>query len=87
MAKLQSYVLDILTGLEFTHSQGVIHSDMKIPNILRHKPEDDEAEPGEIPMVKICDFGLSHVMDPQYGDRKAMMVERCGTGGYIAPEI
>jgi serine/threonine protein kinase len=37
-------------------------------------------------MVKLCDFGLSHVMKPDLNG-KAMMLERCGTGGYIAPEI
>lgn len=37
-------------------------------------------------MVKLCDFGLSHVMKPELNG-KAMMVEKCGTGGYIAPEI
>ena len=44
------------------------------------------AEAGELPMVKLCDFGLSHVVSEDYNGR-AMMVERCGTGGYIAPEI
>ena len=37
-------------------------------------------------MVKLCDFGLSHVMKPELNG-KALMVEKCGTGGYIAPEI
>lgn len=34
--------------------------------------------------MKLCDFGLSHLMD-DYG--KSLMVDRCGTSGYIAPEI
>ncbi len=37
--------------------------------------------------MKLCDFGLSHVMSPEYGGNKALMTERCGTGGYIAPEV
>jgi serine/threonine protein kinase len=44
------------------------------------------AEAGELPIVKLCDFGLSHVMSAEYNG-KALMVEKCGTGGYIAPEI
>ena len=40
----------------------------------------------DYPTVKICDFGLSHLQSNKY-DGKAMMSERCGTGGYIAPEI
>ncbi len=82
--KLQSYCLDILTGLDHVHSQGIIHSDMKLQNVLLHRPEEDEAQSGEYPIVKLCDFGLSHLLN---GDGKALMTERCGTGGYIAPEI
>jgi len=37
-------------------------------------------------MVKLCDFGLSHIMSEKYSG-KALMVEKCGTSGYIAPEI
>lgn len=59
---------------------------MKLQNALLNRPPEDEVEAGELPIVKLCDFGLSHVMNPQY-DGKALMVEKCGTGGYIAPEI
>lgn len=65
---------------------GVIHSDLKIQNALLQRPDDDQAYAGELPMVKLCDFGLSHVANEEYHG-KALMVERCGTGGYIAPEI
>ena len=51
------------------------------------RPDEEDAEAGELPIVKLCDFGLSHVMNPEYGEGKALMVEKCGTGGYIAPEI
>jgi serine/threonine protein kinase len=40
--KLQSYCTDILTGLEHIHSQGIIHSDMKIQNVLLNRPDEDE---------------------------------------------
>ncbi len=59
---------------------------MKIQNALLQRPEKDEAEAGEFPIVKVCDFGLSHIMSAEYGG-KALMTERCGTGGYIAPEV
>jgi serine/threonine protein kinase len=78
--------MDILNGLSYIHNIGVIHSDMKLQNALVCRPEPEEAEAGELPMVKLCDFGLSHIMNPTY-DGKALMVEKCGTGGYIAPEI
>lgn len=62
--KLQSYALDILQGLYHVHNLGVIHSDLKIQNALLQRPEDEAAESGELPMVKLCDFGLSHMMSP-----------------------
>lgn len=81
--KLQDYIGDILEGLSYCHSHGVIHSDMKIQNVLLHRfPKED----GEAPIVKVCDFGLSHIMEPKYNG-KALMVERAGTKGYLAPEI
>jgi serine/threonine protein kinase len=84
--KLQSFARDILTGLDYIHAMGVIHSDMKIQNALLQRPEEEDAEAGEFPIVKLCDFGLSHIIKPDLNG-KAMMVERCGTGGYIAPEV
>ena len=68
------------------HNLGVIHSDMKLQNALLNRPPEDDKQEGEFPIVKLCDFGLSHVRNPAYSG-KAMMVEKCGTGGYIAPEI
>jgi serine/threonine protein kinase len=35
--------------------------------------------------AKICDFGLSHLINPASGKAKAEA--RCGTQGYIAPEM
>ncbi len=84
--KLQSYTMDILEGLSYVHSQGIIHSDMKLQNILLQRPDEDEAQAGEYSRVKLCDFGLSHLASLDH-DGKAMMTQRCGTGGYIAPEV
>lgn len=39
----------------------------------------------EFNKVKICDFGLSHICDPSSG--KALAELKCGTMGYIAPEV
>lgn len=76
----------MLTGLSYIHGRGIIHSDMKIQNALVNRPDHDEEEAGELPIVKLCDFGLSHLIKPEYNG-KALMVSKCGTGGYIAPEI
>ena len=36
--------------------------------------------------MKVCDFGLAHIREPDKGG-KSIMVTRCGTQGYIAPEV
>ena len=64
----------------------MIHSDLKLPNILLHRPSAEEKCQGERPIVKICDFGVSQVIPPN-GLRKSLMIERSGTAGYIAPEL
>eukprot|EP00826_Nyctotherus_ovalis_P001168 TRINITY_DN10153_c0_g2_i6.p1 TRINITY_DN10153_c0_g2~~TRINITY_DN10153_c0_g2_i6.p1 ORF type:complete len:502 (+),score=131.79 TRINITY_DN10153_c0_g2_i6:28-1506(+) len=62
----------ILNGIYYCHSKGILHRDIKLDNILL----DAEGE------VKICDFGVSKAM--KAGE---VMTERCGTPAYIAPEI
>ena len=59
---------------------------MKLQNALLHRATSLEDYESDFPSVKVCDFGLSHLMSYDYGG-KALMMERCGTGGYIAPEI
>lgn len=49
--------------------------------MLAHKEEDDK-----FPIMKLCDFGLAHRVDPSLGN-KALKVNTIGTWGYIAPEI
>jgi serine/threonine protein kinase len=59
----------------------VIHDDIKLENLLMESSERED----EYNRVKICDFGLSHICDPHNG--KAKVEVRCGTQGYIAPEV
>ena len=78
--KLLSYAEDILQGLKYVHNEGIIHSDIKLENILH--TSSDVAE--ELPIAKLCDFGLSHKMN---NDGKATALVKCGTMGYMAPEL
>ena len=57
----------------------MIHCDLKIANICLHR-DPDRILP---PKLKIIDFGLSHEMK----DGQAILNHRCGTKGYMAPEI
>lgn len=63
----------MVRAMMYIHSQGIIHRDLKLGNILINDQMD----------VKICDFGLSTRIKHE-GDVKKTI---CGTPNYIAPEI
>lgn len=67
---IQYFTYQILRGLKYVHSAGVIHRDSKPLNILINENCD----------LKICDFGLARVQDPQ-------MTGYVSTRYYRAPEI
>lgn len=62
----------LIVGLNYCHSKGVVHRDIKLDNVLLNSE-------GEL---KLCDFGVCKTI--VRGER---MTERCGTPAYIAPEI
>jgi serine/threonine protein kinase KIN1/2 len=65
------------------HSMGFVHADLKPANLLLHREEANSLQ-----YVKICDFGVSQIMlKTEKGYEKALMKDRSGTAGYMAPEI
>ncbi|XP_063802317.1 protein kinase C delta type-like [Pseudophryne corroboree] len=70
---IRFFAAEILCGLQFLHTRGIVHRDIKTENILL-----DAAG-----HVKIADFGLS-VMNV-HGDKK--ISGQAGTLCYMAPEI
>jgi len=62
----------ILSGLSYLSEHNVMHRDLKPDNIV----VDSEFN------VKIIDFGLA-----AYYNNMDFLHDRCGTAGYIAPEI
>ncbi|KAF8219593.1 putative MAP kinase, partial [Tricholoma matsutake] len=52
---IQYFLYQILCGLKYVHSAGVVHRDLKPSNILVNENCD----------LKICDFGLAQTQDPQ----------------------
>lgn len=64
--------LQIVKGVEFIHSQGFMHRDLKLENILFDKDFN----------VKIGDFGFAAKFGPN-----DMWKTFCGTQEYMAPEM
>lgn len=59
----------------------MIHADIKLENLLMESSQRED----EYHKVKICDFGLSQICD-QYSGKSKLDV-KCGTQGYMAPEV
>ena len=74
-AQLKIFARQILEGLAYIHNQGVIHGDIKLENMLTHETEEDGL------VMKICDFGVSHILDPSKGG-KLWIENAFGTFGY-----
>ena len=73
-------VLDALRGLEYVHSQGVIHRDIKPGNILV-QPQSDGRLTG-----KLADFGLAKNYVSVGGSVLTRCGARVGTLLFMAPE-
>ena len=72
----QYFIYQLLRGLKFIHSAGVLHRDLKPANLLLNDKCD----------LKICDFGLARA-HPSSEDRQGSMAEHVVTRWYRAPEI
>lgn len=70
-------VCDILQGLEYIHSKGVVHRDLKPENILLKKESDSS-------IACISDFGISKWInfEPDFSSTKS----DTGSPAYMAPE-
>eukprot|EP01071_Lankesteria_metandrocarpae_P011258 Lankesteria_metandrocarpae@DN5427_c1_g1_i5.p1 len=64
----------ILSGLNCLHRKGIVHRDLKTENLIL----EEENSPTSL---KIIDFGLASTLG------SPTMTMRCGSPGYVAPEI
>jgi len=69
----RTYFQQLMSGVEFCHSKGVVHRDLKPENLLL----DDEFT------LKLADFGFSNIICAAH----KLMFTECGTPGYMAPEM
>ncbi|KAI8060650.1 kinase-like domain-containing protein [Gilbertella persicaria] len=74
---IKAIFLQLLHAVQWLHEHNIVHRDLKLENILMHKKDD------ETPILKITDFGLARVVDPD----SPLLVTRCGSEEYAAPEI
>ncbi|CAD8197501.1 unnamed protein product [Paramecium octaurelia] len=65
----------LLSGIEYMHQKNVMHRDIKPENIVLEKINN-------LTTLKIVDFGLA-----TYSNIKKFQYPKCGTPGYVAPEI
>ena len=62
----------IIQGIRYIHSKGIVHRDIKLENILLDLNN----------IIKICDFGVGKLIKPN-----TILKDQCGTPVYMAPEI
>jgi len=66
----------MLLAVNYMHSQGMVHRDIKLENFLYMKKDGN--------LLKLIDFGFSKVLDQ---NSKKTMGLTCGTLSYMAPEV
>ncbi|CAD8120458.1 unnamed protein product [Paramecium sonneborni] len=69
--EIQSIMRQILLAVIYIHEQGLLHRDIKPDNIMIDKNLN----------IKLIDFGLATKQG------SPLCIQKCGTPGYIAPEI
>lgn len=71
-----SILLQVAEGLQYAHDRGVVHRDVKPANVML-------LESG---VVKVLDFGIARLTDPEMTQHMTATGLVQGTFGYLAPE-
>jgi eukaryotic-like serine/threonine-protein kinase len=78
---LLRWMMAAVRGIAVAHSLDIIHRDIKPSNIFLLAEE-----AGGDARVRVLDFGISKVLDPEAGDSITRTQEVIGTSSYMAPE-
>lgn len=65
------YFCQLISGVEYLHSKGIVHRDIKPENLLLN----------DFDQIKIADFGLATLF--QYRGNERLLTSPCGTGYLI----
>ncbi|KAI9292707.1 kinase-like protein, partial [Neoconidiobolus thromboides FSU 785] len=76
----QRVTIEIALGMNFIHSKGIIHRDIKSDNILIDCS-------GEMYRAKIADFGICRVEKEDFEAEKTMTFMGAGSPCWMAPEL
>jgi serine/threonine-protein kinase len=75
-----AYLDPVCGALEAAHRAGIVHRDLKASNVM-------VVEDGERPRVKLLDFGIAKIIQPEPGQAGLTLAgQRLGTAYAMAPE-
>jgi serine/threonine protein kinase len=80
---------DVANGMNYLHNHDpqIIHRDLKSLNLLISRPgRIDDFTDATVPLIKVCDFGLSKMKD-QATEEWERMTQGAGTCHWMAPEV
>jgi len=69
------YFRQLINAVDFCHSRGIYHRDLKLENLLLDENDN----------LKVTDFGLSALIGSDHQD--GLLHTTCGTPAYVAPEV